>query len=207
MKNVGLGSRLGAVAVGWVVLIGILILGFSIVTTLMSWQNVEVRQRNLITAKQKDNTSEFDNLKKKIKSVVSIPDAQFANLKDIFTSHAEARAGGDSKDGALMKWIQESIPNVDESTKIYSQVMNIVVSSRDAWTTRQKEILDMQRVHSDILDVGFRGLFLSKVLGRQKIEVIIVTSAETKEAFSSGEDNDDGTLFKTKDVSLEKTSK
>ena len=43
-------------------------------------------------------------MKKKIKSVVSIPDAQFANLKDIFTSHAEARSGGDSKDGSLMKW-------------------------------------------------------------------------------------------------------
>lgn len=206
MKSISLGSRLGAVAVGWIVLIGVLIFGVSVAMTLMSWQNVEVKQRNLISAKQKDNTSEFDNMKKKIKSVVSIPDAQFANLKDIFTSHAEARSGGDSKDGSLMKWIQESIPNVDESTKIYSQVMNIVVSSRDSWTSRQKEILDMKRVHDDILDVGFRGLFLSNVLGRQKIEVIIVTSADTKDAFATGEDNDDGTLFKTKDVSLEKTA-
>lgn len=191
------GSKIGAVAVGWIVLIGVLIFGISIVMTIMSWRNAEVMQRNLITAKQKDNTQEFDNMRKKINGIVSIPDAMFSNLREIFDSHASSRTGT-GKDGSLMKWVQESIPNVDESSKIYGQIMNIVVSSRDGWTSRQKELLDMKRVHDNILDVGFRGLFLSSVLGRQKIDVTIITSSKTKEVFATGEDNDDGSLFQTK---------
>lgn len=189
------GSKNGAVSTGLIITLVVLIVGFSLVMTLMSWQNVEVKQRNLIVAKQKDNTSEFDSMKKKIASVASIPEAQFDSLKELFTSHAEARTAGGSRDGSLMKWVQESIPNVDKSTEIYTQVMNIVVGSRDAWTQRQKEILDMSRVHNDILDVGFRGLFLTQILNRERIDVVIVTSANTKKVFELGEDNDDGVLF------------
>ena len=194
--KVTFGSSFGGIGAGWIILIGIVIVGVWLAMTLMSFHNVEVKQRNLITAKQKDNTSEFDNLKKKLNSVVSIPEAQFEQLKSLFVEHAQARTSGGSKDGSLMKWVTESVPNVDKSTDIYNNVMNIVVASRDSWTMRQKELLDMQRVHSNILDVGFRGLILSKLFGRDKIDVIIVTSAATKEAFASGEDNDDGTLFK-----------
>jgi len=193
-------SLAGGIATGWVVLIGVVIVGLWIAMTLMSWSNAERAQRNLLTAKQKDNTSEFDNLKKKINSVVSIPEAKFASLRDIFVDHASARTAGGSKDGSLMKWVQESVPNVDKASDIYDKVMNIVVSSRDSWTMRQKELLDMKRVHDNIVDLGFRGMFLTQVLGRQKIDVIIVTSATTKRAFETGEDNDDGSLFKKADA-------
>lgn len=189
-------SKSGMIGVGWIALITIVIIGVWLAFTVMSFHNTEVMQRNLILAKQKDNTSEFDNLKKKINSVVSIPSAQFDKLKELFTAHASARTSQGSNDGSMMKWVQESIPNVDRASDIYSQVMNIVVSSRDSWTMRQKELLDLKRVHDNVLDVGFRGLILSRVMGRQKIEVTIITSAVTKEIFRTGEDNEDGTLFK-----------
>jgi len=190
------GSMSGKIATGWIVLIGIAIVGVFVAMTLMSWSNAERAQRNLLTAKQKDNTSEFDNLKKKINAVVSIPEAKFASLHDLFVDHASARTAGGSKDGSLMKWVTESVPNVDKASDIYDNVMNIIVSSRDSWTQRQKELLDMKRVHDNILDLGFRGMFLTQVLGRQKIDVTIVTSASTKKAFETGEDNDDGSVFK-----------
>ena len=177
-------------------MLGIVAVTIFLAVVLMSWSNVERSQRNLIVAKQKDNTSEFDNLKKKINGVVSIPEAKFNALQDIFVEHAQARTSGGNKDGSLMKWVQESVPNVDKAGDIYDQVMNIVVASRDSWTQRQKELLDMKRVHDNIIDLGFRGLFLSQVIGRQKIDVTIVTSVATKRAFETGEDNDDGTLFK-----------
>lgn len=181
---------------GLFVMLGIVAITIFLAVVLMSWSNVERSQRNLIVAKQKDNTSEFDNLKKKINGVVSIPEAKFNALQDIFVEHAQARTSGGNKDGSLMKWVQESVPNVDKAGDIYDQVMNIVVASRDSWTQRQKELLDMKRVHDNIIDLGFRGLFLSQVIGRQKIDVTIVTSVATKRAFETGEDNDDGTLFK-----------
>lgn len=181
---------------GLFVMLGVVAVTIFLAVVLMSWSNVERAQRNLIVAKQKDNTSEFDNLKKKINGVVSIPEAKFNALKDIFVEHAQARTSGGNKDGSLMKWVQESVPNVDKAGDIYDQVMNIVVASRDSWTQRQKELLDMKRVHDNIIDLGFRGLFLSQVIGRQKIDVTIVTSVATKRAFETGEDNDDGTLFK-----------
>lgn len=181
---------------GLFVMLGIVAVTIFLAVVLMSWSNVERAQRNLIVAKQKDNTSEFDNLKKKINGVVSIPEAKFNALQDIFVEHAQARTSGGNKDGSLMKWVQESVPNVDKAGDIYDQVMNIVVASRDSWTQRQKELLDMKRVHDNIIDLGFRGLFLSQVIGRQKIDVTIVTSVATKRAFETGEDNDDGTLFK-----------
>jgi hypothetical protein len=87
-----------------------------------------------------------------------------------------------------MNWIQEAIPNVD--TKTYENLQNIILAKRDGWTQRQKELLDVKRVHDNILDVGFRGLVLTKIFSRSKIDVQIVTSGMTKEAFATGEDND-----------------
>jgi hypothetical protein len=201
----GFGSRNGGV--GLYVLLGIGVVAVFLAFMLMGWSNAERAQRNLLTAKQKDNTSEFDNLKKKINGIVSIPEAKMDALKSIFVEHAQARTSGGSQDGSLMKWVTESVPNVGDAAGIYDQVLNLVVASRDSWTQRQKEILDMKRVHDNILDLGFRGLFLTSVLGRQKIEVVIVTSVATKRAFETGEDNDDGTLFKRRaDKPSEKTA-
>jgi len=87
-----------------------------------------------------------------------------------------------------MNWIQEAIPNIDAKT--FENLQNILVAKRDSWTMRQKELLDFKRVHDNILDVGFRGLVLTKVFGRSKIDVQIVTSGATKMAFETGEDND-----------------
>jgi hypothetical protein len=156
--------------------------------TLMSFHNVEVQQRNLITMKQKDNTSEFDNMKKVIREVAQVPDHQFDKLKELFSSYAEARSGGKGGNAPIMNWIKEAIPNVDAKT--FENLQNIILAKRDGWTQRQKELLDFKRVHDNILDVGFRGLILTKVLGRSKIDVQIVTSGATKRAFETGEDND-----------------
>lgn len=182
------GSRAGF-ATGWIVLIAIVVIGVWLAFTLMGFHNVEVQQRNLIVMKQKDNTSEFDNMKKVIREVAQVPEEQFDKLKEIFTSYAEARTpGGKDGNAPMMNWIKEAIPNVDAKT--FENLQNILVSKRDSWTQRQKELLDFKRVHDNILDVGFRGLILTKVFGRSKIDVQIVTSSATKQAFATGEDND-----------------
>jgi hypothetical protein len=151
----------------------------------VSANNTEIGLRNAIEAKQMDNTSEFDNMWKKIKQTAQVTDAAKTALQEIFIEHAKARSTGGG--GGLAKWVQESVPNIQPDSMPFKNLMNIITSSRDRWTMRQKELLDLSREHNNVL-----GKFPSSVFvgSRGKIEIQIVTSGRTKEAFESGEDED-----------------
>ena len=180
------GKVLGITTAVLVVLLGIVVLGIG-----CSAVNQEARLRNAITAKQKDNTSEFDNMWKKISQTVQVTDRSRDSLKEIFVEHAKARTG-DGKGGELMKWVQESCPNVDNST--FTNLQNIIVGSRDSWTQRQKEILDLKREHENLRTTYPSSFFVGS---KPEIQVQIVTSAKTDAAFSTGKD-EDVELFKKK---------
>ncbi|MFA5130603.1 MAG: hypothetical protein WC477_06885 [Patescibacteria group bacterium] len=170
--------------VGVVTCLGI---GFLVAAVLfISCMNTEARLRNAIVAKQRDNTSEFDNMWKKISQTAQVTDAQKEALKDIFTSHAQARTGNGGG-GSVMKWVQESVPNVDLSTM--KNLQNIITGSRDAWTMRQKELIDLKREHDNLIDV-FPSSAVCAILGRQKIDIQVVTSGRTERSFETGKDDD-----------------
>lgn len=160
----------------------VVVLGVMFVSTM----NTEARLRNTINAKQKDNTSEFDNMWKKVQQVAQCTDSQMAKLKDIYTAHASARTGNGGG-GGLMKMVQESIPNID--VKTYENLQNIIVASRDSWTQRQKELVDLKREHDNLLSV-FPSSLICSILGRQQIDITIVTSSKTARSFETGQDND-----------------
>ncbi len=144
--------------------------------------NYEIRLRNAINAKQRDNQSELDNVQKKIAQTVQVTDLQMTALKDIIVGNAEARKGGS---GSLATMVTEAVPNVDVS--VYKQLQNIIAGSRDAFTMRQKELLDLKREHDNARTVAPSSWFVG---GRPEIEVTIVTSGRVKENFRTGEDND-----------------
>lgn len=172
------GSIIGLAAAGVVVV-------FAIVIGVM-WVNAhnrEVGLRNQITAKQKDNTSEFDNMWKKISQSAQVTEGQKNALKEIFVSYAQARGG--VQGGGVMKWLQESVPNVDTST--FKNLQNIITASRDAFTMRQKELLDLKREHDNVLSQVPTCWFVG---GRPAIDVTIVTSTRTEKAFESGRDDE-----------------
>ena len=126
-------------------------------------------------------------MKKKIAQVAQIPDAKFDALKELFQAHAESRTTGG---GGLMKWVQESVPDVGQAGDVYDKVLNVITASRDAWTMRQKEILNMQAQHDGYFEVYPRAWVLA-FCGREKLpRVQIVTSTATAEAFESGVDDD-----------------
>jgi hypothetical protein len=168
-------------------LVVLLVLGAgSILIYGVSVSNAEIGLRNLINAKQRDNKAEFDNMKHKIGEVATVSEFQFEKLKEIFTEYAKARTSGGEH--ALASWVKESVPNVD--TKTFENLQNIIVSSRDSWTQRQKELLDQGRQHTDLLTKFPSSLILSGILGRQPIEITIVTSTATEKAFQTGKDDD-----------------
>jgi hypothetical protein len=171
-----------------------IILGIFFVTTM----NKETRLRNQITAKQTDNTSEYDNLWKKLSQSAQVTDAQKEALREIIVGNAQARKSGG---GSLATMVHEAVPTVDTST--FNNLLNIVTSSRDAWTMRQKELIDLKREHDNIIDL-FPSNVICMVLGRQKIDIKIVTSSRTGEAFKTGKDDDVDLFNRKKETKVEK---
>lgn len=168
--------------IGWIVLGSILLIGIIIGMTWVSANNKEVGLRNAITAKQKDNQSRFDNMWKTISQTAQVSEKDRESLSKIFVEHAQARTGN-GEGGSVMKWIQESVPTVDSS--LFKNLQNIILSSREGWTRNQTEILDLKREHDNVLDKFPSSIFVG---GRSHIEVQIVTSGRTKEAFDTGVD-------------------
>ncbi len=164
--------------VGVVVITIVIIIGMYV-----TYSNAEVRLRNTITAKQTDNKSEMDAMWKTISQTAQVTEEQKNALMEIFNGYAQARTGEGG--GSLMKWVQESVPNVDQST--YRNLQNIITAQRDGFKFRQKELLDLKREHDNLIDTLPSKLFVG---GRGKINVVIVTSTRTEGAFQSGKDDD-----------------
>ena len=167
----------------------------------VGFHNKEVQLRNLITNKQTDNKNEMDAMWKIIDQNAQVTVLQKNALMDIFNGYATARTGDDSS-ASLMKWIKETVPNVDQST--YTKLMNTITAQREGFKFRQKEILDFKREHDNLVTT-FPNVIFATILGRHKIDVVIVTSTRTENAFKTGKD-DDTTLpgFKQNSGSAEK---
>jgi len=144
--------------------------------------NQEVRIRNAVLSKQRDNESEYDALWKKIEQAAQVSADEKKALVDIFVAHAEARGGSDQ---AIAGWLTESVPRVDTTT--YRNLQNVIAGSRDRFAMRQRELLDLKRRH-DVLMESFPAGPVLGMLGRPRVEVTVITSARTEEVFASGRD-------------------
>ena len=174
------------VALGGLAFLGVLVAtALVVVLYVVGINNQEVSLRKTIEAKQKDNTSEYDNMWKKISQVAQVTDAQKEALREIFVEHAQARTGEGGK--AIMNWIQESVPNVDTST--FNNLMNVITGSRDRWTMQQKQLIDLSREHNILLEKWPSG-FILQFLGRKPVKIKVVTSTRTEDAFTTGADDD-----------------
>lgn len=179
---------IGLAVFGGLLLVVLLIYGVSV-------SNGEARLRNQLKAKQTDNNSEYDNLWKKISQSAQVTDAQKQALVDIIVGNSKARAGQGG--GSLATMVHEAVPNVD--TKTFENLQNIITGSRDSWTFRQKELLDLKREHDNMLST-FPSSMILGFLGREPIDVTIVTSGRTKDAFKTGADDDVDVFNKPKPV-------
>ncbi len=150
----------------------------------ISVSNTEIRMRNMIAAKHRDNESEYDNMWKKIAQAAQVTDAQKNVLLEIFRAHAAARSGT-AKNG-VVSWLKESVPHVDTTT--FNTLQNIIAGGRDGFTLRQKELLDLKQKHDTLLDSFPSGLYLS-LLNRERIDVTVITSSRAKETFRTGTDD------------------
>jgi hypothetical protein len=175
----------------WIGIAGVLAMFVLVmVVYCISTSNKEIRLRVTLSAKQLDNKSEFDNMWKKIQQVAQVTEEDRESLMRLFNEYANARTTKEG--GSLSKWVQESVPNVDNST--FKNLQNIIVSSRDSWTARQKEIINLKAEH-DYLRLQWPSSMV--VGGRPEVEITIITSGRTERTFGTGKD-DDVDVFKNK---------
>lgn len=152
----------------------------------VSTYNSVVGIENLVKVKQEDNKNEYDNMWKKISQVAQVTEKDRSSLMDIFVKHAEARTG-DGAGTPVMNWIKESVPNISSAN--FTNLQNVITSSRDRWTMRQKELLDFKRQHDDYR-TKFPSSIICGMFGIKELKVIIVTSGKTDNAFETGKDDD-----------------
>ena len=102
----------------------------------------------------------------------------------------EGRYSGGSKDGSLMKWIQESNPSFDAS--LYKDLMNTIEVQRIAFKNAQEKEIDIIREHETLLKTMPSCWFISD---KRPIEYTVVSSTKSKMTMETGLD-DDVELFK-----------
>lgn len=168
---------------------GIIIFAVILVTGLIGkfigLYNTEIALRNQIIAKQTDNQSSFDNMWKKIKQAANVSDKYKDGFKEVLEAYTTGRQDASSQ--MLMKWGNEAVPNLDSS--VYKQINNIIVASRDDFTANQRELIDLNREHDILLDT-FPNNICFKIMGIKKIDIKVVTSTKTDEAFETRKDDD-----------------
>jgi hypothetical protein len=153
--------------------------------TAIGTYNSAASLKNLYESKVAANKGELDNVKKKIGQSGQVTQMQMESLGKIYNEHAAARTP--NTDRLLVNWVKEVAPTVDQST--FKQLINVVTSSRDAWTMRQTELVDISRQYNDKLVTFPSNIFLG-FMGFQKIDPKVITSTSTEEAFETGRDDD-----------------
>jgi hypothetical protein len=166
----------------------IAVIGITLLFGAVSFHNKEVDLRTQIMAKQTDNKNQMDSMWKSINQTAQVAEKDRDSLTQLFNEYAQNRGSGG---GGIMKWVQESVPNVDNTTMVNLQ--NIIVSQRDSFKFRQTEILDLSREHNRLLQ-RFPNNIYAGFLGRKSIDITVVTSSRTERAFETGVD-DETTLF------------
>ena len=155
---------------------------------LVGFHNTETDLRVAYEAKIDANKADFDNTWKTISQVAQVPSKYKDDFQGVFTSYMEARKGGNTGKGELLSFLSEAVPQYDAQA-LYLKVQTVVEAKRESWTSRQKELRDIKREHDKLIR-QVPGAVYNAFLGRDALEVILVTSDKTEEAFTTGADND-----------------
>lgn len=178
-------------------LIGIgvfVILALSILFWAIGVSNAEKKLYLLGKAAQQNSEVVFDNTWKTIQTQAGVTEKYKEGFREIYVELMDARYKNDAGAGqqTLMKWVQEANPQFDAS--LYAKLMNTIEGSRNAFTMEQKKLIDIDREHKAMKAVFPNSLIIG---GRPDLDIKLVTSGKTKEAFSTGEENDIDPFAKT----------
>lgn len=90
-------------------------------------------------------------------------------------------------DQLMFKWIQEANPNF--SVEMYKDLSLSIESNRAEFARVQQKLIDVKREH-DNLRMKFPSSIVCSFKGVKELELKLVTSAKTDEAFKTGKEED-----------------
>lgn len=151
----------------------------------VTYGNQEASLRTGVEASQKANQVVYDRVWKTIKQQSGVTDKYQESFRSIYKDIMDAR--NPDGQGKLVKFVTEANPNFDSS--IFKTLMTSIESNRRDFEREQKTLIDLNREHSIMFRQFPSNLYLS-ILGRKEIEIQLVTSTKTEEAFKSGKDDD-----------------
>lgn len=144
--------------------------------------------KKFITGKAFQQNSEvvFDNTWKTIQQQASVTSEYREGFREIYVELMDSRYQNDAGAGqqTLMKWVTEANPEFDAS--LYKTLMNTIEGSRNAFTMEQKKLIDIDRELKTMKITFPNTLVLNN---KSDLEIRLVTSGRTEEAFSTGQDN------------------
>lgn len=148
----------------------------------VSYNNNEVELRNQAGAQQKKCELVFDQVWKILQQKAGVTSEYKNAFMKIYPQLMDARYSNES--GSLLaKFVTESNPNFD--TILYKDLMVSIEAQRTTLTREQAALLDIKREH-DNLRMKIPGSFF--VGSRAALEIKIVTSSKTDEAFATGKE-------------------
>ena len=174
--------RVAPIAIGLFLLVGGIFAYLYI-----SAKNTEQRQRNAVAAQEDKCRVKFDAVWKILQDQAGVADEYKDAFKEVFIEQANARYGRDSN--VIFKMITESNPNF--TPELYSKLMTSIEAQRTAFEFEQTKLVSVNQVHTDYVTT-----FPGSLLGKDVIEIKLVTSKRTKKAYETGED--DETLYEKK---------
>lgn len=150
----------------------------------ISIENTEIDLRGRTVAQNKKCEAYFDKMWKVLKQKAGVTDQYKEAFKDIYPKLIEGRYS--QGDGSLMKWIQESNPDFDNS--LYKSLMRSIEVERTGFFNEQATLIDMQREHSVYLQKAPNRWFLDDNL--KEVDIKVITSSKTDEVYRTGKEDD-----------------
>lgn len=166
--------------IGSLVIAATLAIGIGVVSYYFSTNNQATRLETQFSACQKENETMFDNMWKTIQQKYQLKSDYAKDTKELFAQVIQGRSGG-----TMIKAFQESNPALDVS--IYKDIMATIEGKRDQFKRSQDMQIAIKNTHDNLLKTVPSCWFLT---GHKSLELKLVTSDKTNQAFSSGVDND-----------------
>jgi hypothetical protein len=161
-----------------------LVVGLVCVLVVVGYYNREQSLRNQFQAQEKANEVVFDQVWKTISQQAQVADGYKDAFRSVWAEIVKG-TGGQAGQATLAVFVNRINPQFD--AKLYLKLMNTVEGQRKEFANNQKKLIDLKREHDDLRTRFPSSLFVG---GKPELELHLVTSDRTDEAFRTGRDND-----------------
>ena len=161
----------------------ILVLGITIFGMYLSYNNQEVRLRNLAEAQRGKVESNFDAMWKIISQQAQVTSEYKDAFKEIYPELIAGRYSNGN--GQFMQWIKEANPEFD--TSMYKTLMQTIEVQRISFTHDQARMLDIIREHTNLI-MTYPGCWF--ISNKSVIEYTVISSTKSKVTMDTGVDDD-----------------